>query len=172
LDPVKLTDPWKALVRHSAEALARARALQARSRAVWDSGRAARDRSFRLRLEAQQLRKISAHDMVPLELAVLTIFRSVYDKLERGQADRARQASHLDALAYTVAALRPLYAYEADGSALRRIYGEELSNGLFRGGGKEMHFLDGRCPIRGVAVAAEHIPLVIQALKGRPPQSR
>ena len=161
LGRVKPGDAWKALVAHSAEVVARARAMR-------DGSRQARTASLRTRLAAQQLRKVSAHDLIPLELAVRAIFRSVYaEQFAPGQS--TRQAGHLDALAYTVAAMRPIYAYEGDGSSLRRIYDEELSGCLFRGGGREMYFIDGRCPVHGLAVAAEDVPLVIQALKARLP---
>lgn len=67
-------------------------------------------------------------------------------------------------IAYAVAALVPLFTYEADGVAVRRLRPEEFSQGLFRDGGRTLFFLDGRAAIRPLAVSASGIEEVTRAL--------
>jgi hypothetical protein len=82
----------------------------------------------------------------------------------------SRRARGLDALAYTVSTVRPIYAYAHTASSLRQITKEELCGAIFRAGGQEMHFVDGRPPIRHLAADANHISAVIQALKAAAPE--
>ncbi len=69
-----------------------------------------------------------------------------------------------DGLACTVSALVPLFIL--DGPALRQLADKELDNALFRKGGAEMYFVDGRPPIHDLVVTPEGIAKVIGILKG------
>ena len=120
--------------------------------------------SLRLRLEAQQLRDPSLHALLPLELAVRTIFRRVYEE-RLAQAVSSRHDAHLDGLAYTVASLSPIYVcQDLAGKNVRRLSGEELSTGLFRDGARDMHFMDGRPPLRGLALHVDAVQRIIEIL--------
>ena len=126
--------------------------------------RETRAQSLRLRLEAQRLHKVSLHDLIPLDLAVRVIFRTVYEE-QVGQFFSSRDGAHLDGLGYAVASLRTIYTYQIDGKGLRPLAKEEISTGLFRGGAKEMYFVDGRPPLVRLALAASEVHAIAKALK-------
>jgi hypothetical protein len=109
-----------------------------------------------------------SHDVVPLFLGVLQIFRRVYSERLLTSVP-GRSTAHLDGLAYTVASFVPVIVYAADGAEARPLTQEELSVGLFRDGGKALYFLDGRPEIRNLALRASDIEPVAQALKERFP---
>lgn len=141
-------DRLPAAQRH-AELLRRAKEQHLTSRDV-------RGRSLRTRLESQRTRRVSLHDLMPLDLAVLTIFRRVYEARSKN-AVSSRDFGHLDGLAYMIAGVWPVYVYEEHGTAFRRVTSEEVSLALFRSGGKEMQFIDGRAPLRSLAVHADTV---------------
>jgi hypothetical protein len=60
-----------------------------------------------------------------------------------------------------------IYEYEVTDShkAARRLSHPELQGGMFKGGGRELRFIDGRPARRSLAVAAEDIAATIEALK-------
>src|SRR3954466_12628933 len=126
-----------------------------------------RECSLRVRLECQRSREISLHDLMPLDLAVDTIFRRFYAERLR-TAVSSRDCAHLDGLAYMVAEAWPIYAYEENGNSFRRVSAEELSQALFRSGGKEIQFVDGRAPLRRLAVHTETVGAAVTML-GHPP---
>jgi hypothetical protein len=84
-----------------------------------------------------------AQELVPLAIATRSISATVYRN--NGDADR------LIAIAHTLAALAPLYTHNADGSEVRRLTDEELLSGVFRRGGAELHFANGRPAITNIA---------------------
>lgn len=100
---------------------------------------------------------------MPLELATRAICNRVYHP--RGRRGRlACTLEQLNGIAYAVAALVPLFAYEADGVTVRPLGPEEISQGLFRDGGRTLFFLDGRAAIRPLAVPASGVDDVTRAL--------
>ena len=137
--------------------------LHKRVRTTWEAVQATRARLVRTKLSAQLLRSDSAHERIPLDLAVATIFRDVYR--DRFQRTPSRGAAHLDGLAYTIAELWPIYVYEGDGSTSRQLTREEVAKGLFRRGAKELHFVDGRAPIRNLAVSARVVKAAVATLR-------
>ena len=119
-----------------------------------------RHRGRRLCTAVPSARRPSANDLIPLQLAALSIFRQVYD----GRIRPARLDAHLDALAYTIAELVPLYVYERDGRALRPLTEAELADGLFRDGARGLCYPDGRAPIDDLAVSVKDVQAVIWTL--------
>jgi hypothetical protein len=92
------------------------------------------------------------HSLIPLGLAVDLIRHKVHG--ERPPAQRNAEAD-LNALASFMAATMTLYEYDGDPSRpARTLAPRELEGGLFRNGGKELQFLDGRATKRLLAVTA------------------
>jgi hypothetical protein len=148
-------DPPQAEQRHS-QLLRLVKEQQQRSQEI-------RASSLRLRLESQRARKVSLHDLMPLDLAVLTIFRRVYEGRLKN-ANSSRDFGHLDGLACVIAGVWPIYVYEEQGTAFRRVTGQEVSLALFRAGGKEMRFIDGRPPLQRLAVHVETVNAAVAIL--------
>ena len=71
-----------------------------------------------------------------------------------------------------MAALVPLYVYSVDASNIWRMTDRELLCGLFRYGGAELHFLDGRLKITNMAVAESSIAEVIDILSAPKPEDK
>jgi hypothetical protein len=69
-------------------------------------------------------------------------------------------------IANVLAALIPLFVYKVDGINVRRLTEAELKGGLFRHGGEDLHFLDGRAPITHIAVQHSRMAEVIAMLQG------
>jgi hypothetical protein len=113
--------------------------------------------------KARRLRRVSAHDLMPLDLAARTVFRRVYEE-KMLIAIPARQGTHLDGLAYAIAELAPLYTYEGNGITVRPLSEDELRGALFEGGAKVIRYADGRAPIEHIAVNAKTIQAVIRTL--------
>lgn len=103
----------------------------------------------------------TTHDLVPLELAVRAVYQRVYEQKHR-KAGIACTLEHLNGIAYAVAALLPLFTNDAQG--FRRLSEDELLKGLFRDGGRKMVFIDGRAAIHALAVSANGVERVSQAL--------
>ena len=97
-----------------------------------------------------------AHELVPLGIATRSISATVYRN--NGGTDR------LIAIAHTLAALAPLYTHNADGSEVRRLTDEELLSGVFRRGGAELHFKDGRPAVTNIAATDDAIQEVARIL--------
>jgi hypothetical protein len=127
-----------------------------------DRLRAERDRAPRDCAEVA-LEPPHSHDLMPLDLAATVIFRRVYaERMLTGTPPR--MSAHLDALAYTMAELAPIYVYEATGHAVRALSREDLTGGLFQDGAKALTYLDGRDAVRNLAFNATSINAVIQTL--------
>lgn len=98
------------------------------------------------------------HTLVPLELAV-TIVRS---KIANGGSPVAADPN---AMATFIAATVPIWEYSDDPSTLARPLRNAAGSGVFRKGGRELHFLDGRPAKRLLAVQADDINCVIEMLQ-------
>jgi hypothetical protein len=99
-----------------------------------------------------------SHSLMPLELAVTLVRNNVY-------ASRpGAPSSEPDAIARFIAASVPIYECSKDPStrpsAVRRDH-----DGLFRKGGRELHFLDGRPIKKDLAVKADDVECVIAMLR-------
>ena len=88
---------------------------------------------------------------------------------EHGASIRPRRTELFDALACTVSALVPIFV--VDSQAARPLSEEVVDSSLFRKGGSEMYFVDGRPPIYDLAVTPEAVSKVIGILKGSSQQS-
>ena len=101
--------------------------------------------------------------MVPLALAVQVIWAKVYER--RHNVGQAKEQL-LNSLAGMLLAMVTVYEYTPDSEAAPRIVpAKQLSGGMFKGGGKELRFLDGRPPRRNLAVAADEVTIVIEKLQ-------
>jgi len=97
------------------------------------------------------------HNLVPLELALMSIRRAVYPVV---------QPPPLESIANVVASVIPLYEYSPDGQrVLRTLRRADLRGGLFRRNGRELHFLDGRAPKIALAVHVDDAQCIIEMLK-------
>ena len=105
--------------------------------------------------------------LIPLTRALELIAAQVYDG--RPAYGAALRTELFDALAGTVCALLPVFV--TDGQALRQLSDDELDKGLFRKGGAEMYFSDGRPPIQDLSVAPQGIATIVRILTGTPLQS-
>jgi hypothetical protein len=105
----------------------------------------------------------AANELVPLEFAARTIYLRVYNPPCRGtRIDCAPE--QLNGIACAMATLVPLYTYDKHPTTVRRLSAEELLHGLFHDGARILVFLDGRTPIRNLAVAVSELDAVVGAL--------
>ena len=99
------------------------------------------------------------HTLLPLTLAVGLIRAKVY-------GERAGAHGQLDALAAFIAGTVLLYEFASDPSRPpRALSAAEIEGGLFRGGGRELRFLDGRSAKQHLAVNAVDVECVMALLK-------
>jgi len=63
-----------------------------------------------------------------------------------------------------MAALVPLYGRAGSGEEFRRLTQEELLSGVFFNEGSELHFRDGRAPLREIAATHHGIDEVVRVL--------
>lgn len=105
----------------------------------------------------------SPQELVPLNVAARLIFQRVYLPLHHPQAGPA--PDQLNGVANTLCGLAPVYVLGERGSAARRLSPDDLSGGLFRGGARELLFLDGRESIRNLAVSAAEVERAAQKLR-------
>jgi hypothetical protein len=104
-----------------------------------------------------------AHTLLPLRLAAEVIFSKVY---AGGAAMVANRDQMLDSIASTIAALAPIYQYSSDSQQpARRLSRLEIEGGMFKGGARELHFIDGRPPRASLAVGANDVSSTIESLK-------
>ena len=139
----------------------KSRELCAEARELREAANKIRAQCVSTRIDAEQLHTNNPHDLVPLDLVVAQIWRDIYGGF--GDTVPSRKGAHLDGLAYTVAVFCPIYVYEH--STSRRVTPEEISNCLFRDGAKEIRFVDGRPPLKNLAIAAKAAPALIRVLK-------
>jgi hypothetical protein len=101
------------------------------------------------------------HTLLPLRLAAELIFSKVYEARVVTNREEA-----LDSIASTIAVLAPIYEYSADSHRpARRLSRVELEGGMFKGGARELRFIDGRAPRVSLAVAANDVTHTIETLK-------
>ena len=101
-------------------------------------------------------------ELVPLNVAARRIFQRVYLPFHHPQS--APGADQLNGVASALCGLAPVYALDERGATTRRLTADELAGGLFRGGARELLFLDGREPIRNLAVSASELERAARAL--------
>jgi hypothetical protein len=118
-----------------------------------------RDSSTRPYTQAQPVDSASfAHELVPLPLATRLVSAGAYG------ADVRISPSRLAGIAHTMAALVPLYGRAGGEEEFRRLTQEELLSGVFRNEGGELHFRDGRPPLRDIAATHHGIDEVVRVL--------
>ena len=102
-----------------------------------------------------------AHTLLPLRLAAELVFSKVYEgrtTMERGPL--------LDSIASTIAALSSIYEYNPNpADPPRLLTRRELEGGMFKGGARELRFIDGRATLVALAVSADDLSATIEALK-------
>ena len=103
------------------------------------------------------------HSLVPLDLAALQVMHSVYPQ-QRSLGNGKEQV--LDSIATTISVIASIYEYDTDSHRpARRLSHHELDGGMFKRGGKELRFIDGRPPRSSLAVTAKDVAETIKALK-------
>jgi len=103
------------------------------------------------------------HSLIPLTLAVGLVRHKAYD--DRQVTNQGREGD-FNMLAGFVAATVPIYEYPADRSAAARALRKcELEGGVFRNGGGELQFIDGRSTKRHLAVHATDMACVVSLLR-------
>jgi hypothetical protein len=102
-------------------------------------------------------------ELVPLNVAARRVFQLVYLPLHHPQAGPA--PDQLNGVANALCSLAPVYVLDERGSAPRRLSADELSGGLFRGGARELLYLDGRESIRNLAVRGAEIERAARMLQ-------
>jgi len=101
--------------------------------------------------------------MIPLPRALEIIAEHIY--ADGKNAVPMVRTDLFDGLANTLSVLTPMFVLESATSA-RCLSEEELDKALFRKGGSEMYFVDGRAPIRNLGVTAEGVAKALRILKG------
>lgn len=116
-------------------------------------------------------RRLGEHDELPHTLMPLALAAGlVLDKLYAGRPLTGRgREDDLNALAGFIAGMTALYEFFEDPSTRpRALERKELEGGLFRGGGRELRFIDGRPAKRYLAVSArelEHVMALLMATR-------
>ena len=103
------------------------------------------------------------HTLVPLALAVQVIWSRVY---EGGAPAGDAKERLLDSIASTLCVTGRLYEYVGEARP-RRLSPTEIRGGTFQGGGRELHFADGRPPRRHLAVPSDDVPIAIEVERRR-----
>jgi hypothetical protein len=101
----------------------------------------------------------TAHDLLPLATAAESIQRKAYPERPAVKASN----EYLNGLAYAIAALVPVYAISPVGE-VHALTKEELAHGYFRGGAKELHFMDGRPLLNSLAITPEAVNTVVNSI--------
>lgn len=108
------------------------------------------------------------HDLIPLPVAARVVYARIYED-KTASRGASLLLERLDDVAAAIAGLASLYAYEpARSSAVRRLTPGELQGGTFRSAGNELHFNNGREPLRNMAVARADLEQVIALLEESP----
>ena len=100
-------------------------------------------------------------ELLPLNVAARRVFQQVYLPFHHPQAGPG--PDQLNGVASALCGLAAVYALD-EGGAPRRLSTAELSGGLFRGGARELLFLDGRESIRNLAVSRLEVERAARAL--------
>jgi len=103
------------------------------------------------------------HTLIPLALAAGVVRKKVYDdrRVTTGGLE-----GDLNMLACFVAAMIPLYEYPPEPSGpARALNRSEVEGGVFRNGGRELRFINGRPAKYNLAVSANDIAAIVALLK-------
>jgi hypothetical protein len=100
-------------------------------------------------------------ELLPLNVAARRVFQQVYLPFHHPQAGPG--PDQLNGVASALCGLAQVYALDERGAA-RRLSAADLSGGLFRGGARELLFLDGRESIRNLAVSRLEVERAARAL--------
>ena len=103
---------------------------------------------------------ISRQALVPVPLAARMLYECVYGAMP----PELHLAERLNGLAYRLARTGGVYALEGTRSSPRRLSPEDVADGYFRHGAKELHFLDERKPLRAIGVTRECIEAAARVL--------
>jgi hypothetical protein len=104
-----------------------------------------------------------AHSLVPLDLAADLIRVRVYGEKALRSSGREQL---LNSIATTIAVVAGIYEYTPEQPArVQRLSRSELEAGVFKGGAKELRFLDGRAPRGPLAVTPNDIEVTVEALQ-------
>jgi hypothetical protein len=103
---------------------------------------------------------ISRQALVPVPLAA----RMLYQRVHGVMPPDLHLADRLNGLAYRLARLGGVYALDGKRSSPRRLSAGEVAGGYFRYGAKELHFLDGRTPLRAIGVTQACIEAAARVL--------
>ena len=98
------------------------------------------------------------HELVPLHLAVSV----VQSKLS---SPARKLAGPADGVAMFMGATVPIYEYFEPPSRLPKILTRVAQEGIFRCGGRELHFLDGRPTKQLLAISAGDVERVLEMLE-------
>ncbi len=102
-----------------------------------------------------------AHSLIPVTLAAQLVWARVY----QGCPPALENELLLNAIASNLMVHGRIFEYQEDPSrGVRRLCRSEIEGGAFCGGGRELHFSDGRPPRRYLAVPTEAVPKTIEAL--------
>jgi hypothetical protein len=103
---------------------------------------------------------------VPVTLAAQLVWARLY---EGGGPELGKEAL-LDAIATNLMVNGEIYEFDRDPArGVRKLARSEVEGGMFRGGGKELCFADGRPARRLLAVPAESVSATIEALRKERP---
>src|SRR5688572_24831407 len=96
-----------------------------------------------------------AHSLVPLKLAVLLVWQRVY---EARLPPNDRREEVWDRIAAVLLATEKVWEVGTDaGRRARRLAGDDIEGGIFRGGGEELYFPDARPPLRFLAISVDAV---------------
>ena len=97
-----------------------------------------------------------------MDVAVKLVWAKVYEE----STALERKEEVLNSLANTFSVSSPIYEYHTGAQIPPRALSKgELEGGTFRGGGRELHFIDGRQPRRNLAVTTDEVSATIEALR-------
>jgi hypothetical protein len=102
--------------------------------------------------------------LIPLEHAVKAAYRHFYGEAPK-QADQATD-DKLNAIASLMAQLVPIYEYDPDPDVTARpLLRADLAGAVFKRGGKDVTYADGRAADVPLAVSANDVAKVVQEMK-------
>ena len=113
--------------------------------------------------QACEIEQGDPHSLIPLKLAAALVWNRFY--IGRVSAP-AWQESMLNSIAATFSVIGKIYEYNPNDptDSIRLLSRIEIEGGMFKQGGDELHFIDGRPPRRSLAVRAESVSATIEAL--------
>ena len=101
----------------------------------------------------------------PLAAAAQTVYERVYQGGSPAFADASLFLERLDGVASAIACIADLYVRAAASGAYRRVSAYEVRTGLFRSGGNELYFRDGRASVRDMLITRSGLESVLSMLQ-------